>query len=247
MNDLLELKCSLNRIINIAAIKKYAIFKPIDGKPYNLNIWVVRSNTQHAGKFDDIMCVFYHDGRINRFDTYPITADPSDLSLMTMKNKLGCAVAKPGQYRAAYQFGKHNGKYEALVQNRPITVIRDYNRDAVLDVELNSYFRVHEYTVGSSKVIDYYDDNNKLMFRENVGVFGCNIHRASAWKILESVGLYSEGCIVHQNPYKYNDFIDTVKKSMKYWGDRFTVTLITEWQLDSVSNNNISKTMINRA
>ncbi len=236
MNSQLQKLCNLSRFTNVANNKKYKIFQSPNKnfKPYNLNIWVVRSDEQHAGKFDDVLCLFYTDkDRISRFHTYSVTADPSDLSLLKMNNKLGVAIIKPGQYLGSHVFGKHKNSYPALVQNKPITVIRDYNKDTILDVTLNSYFRKHEYKDGNSTVVDYYDADNKLIFREHTGIFGINIHRASAYKILESVGLYSEGCVVFQDPKEYQKFIDIIQLSIPYYNNSFTLTLITENQLMS--------------
>lgn len=45
----------------------------------------------------------------------------------------GTAILCPGQYVDAYEVGNHNGKYEALLQGRPVKVWRDYDRDGKLD------------------------------------------------------------------------------------------------------------------
>jgi hypothetical protein len=43
------------------------------------------------------------------------------------------AILAQGQYKGAYKIGLHQGKYKALVEAKPITVIRDYDRNAKLD------------------------------------------------------------------------------------------------------------------
>jgi len=224
--------CNHNRFTIMAKELGYNIFPLREGKPYNINIWGVRSSNQKAGKFDDLLCVFYYDENNELvFNKYKVTVDPSDLSLMNMKNKLGVAIIKPGQYNGSHILGFHKGQYEALVQKKPITVIRDFNRDAILDTQLNSYFNSHTFSKNGVVYTEYYDDENKLIFRDTTGIFGINIHRASAYHILESVGLYSEGCIVFQNPKEYIEFIDICKRGAKYYGNSYTLTVITEQQI----------------
>jgi len=56
---------------------------------------------------------------------------------------------KEDQYLNCFKLGLHKGKYKALVQAKPLTVIRNYNRDSVLN-----------YNSG----------------KEEPGMFGINIH-----------------------------------------------------------------------
>ena len=43
-------------------------------------------------------------------------------------NYKGVAILKPGQYKKSHKIGKHQGKYEALCQQNPVTVYRDKSR-----------------------------------------------------------------------------------------------------------------------
>ena len=65
----------------------------------------------------------------------------------------GTAVLKPGQYRGSHKIRLHGGKYTALGQKKNVTVYRDRNKD------------------------DKYDLNESTC---DTGLFGINIHRATA-------------------------------------------------------------------
>ena len=60
------------------------------------------------------------------------------------------------------------------------------------------------------------------------GMFGINIHRASAYRELENVGANSAGCQVFQDPSEFDIFIDICKKSKEFWGDKFSYTLLEQ-------------------
>jgi hypothetical protein len=69
----------------------------------------------------------------------------------TTDNGGGTARLVEGQYRGAYIIRKHQGKYDAVCQDRAVKVYRDYVADGVYD---------------ESKIQE--------------GVFGINIHKAGA-------------------------------------------------------------------
>jgi hypothetical protein len=178
--------------------------------PERLNIIGIRATNQNAGSFDDILCTMSND--LSYVNNYQVTVDPSDLALVNMKNTKGVAIAKANIfYKDIWSFGFHkqDKTHPALVQVNPITVIRDFNKDTILN-----YNKIEKFTLVESngKTTDYYD-GNKLVLREEIGLFGINCHRASSWKISEKIGLYSEGCTVHKDVNRYNkEFIPTIKK-----------------------------------
>jgi hypothetical protein len=120
-------------------------------------------------RFDDWITVFYHTHDKWIFDTFPATTDPGRYLLgeETMLNDDGTAILKEGRYRTAYELGRHDGEYRALVQAEPVTVIRDFDRDGKLDTESG---------------------------REETGLSGINIHRARAEGAASTtVGRWSAG------------------------------------------------------
>ena len=101
--------------------------------------------------FDDFLTVSYKEGGEWKFQIWPATTDPGKKGVMEYHNAAGVARLVPGQYRGSHTIGLHQGKYEALKQQKPVKVYRDKDKDM------------------------QYDEN---IIQE--GVFGINIHKAGA-------------------------------------------------------------------
>ena len=123
-------------------------------------------------------------------------------------NPQGTAILKEGQYINTYGLGLHRGKYMALVQKRPVTVLRDYDRNAVLDF---------------------------LNGTPDTGLFGINIHRASESGTTKVVEHYSAGCQVFANATDYLLFMTLCERHKQLYGNQFTYTLIDERALSRES------------
>ena len=178
--------------------KGYKVYE----RPYELNIVGVRSNSVEPNKFDDTLYVFWKDNKNNwQGKYYPITTDPGTYWLKNPMNKMGTAILKEGQYIDAYRLGLHKGEYKALVQSKPLTVLRDYDRNAILDF-----------------------NNGK----EDNGFFGVNIHRSSPTGTAQNVDNWSAGCQVFANAQDYADFIRLAENQEKLYGNKFTYTLVDE-------------------
>ena len=89
--------------------------------------------------------------------------------------------------------GLHRGRYRALVQVNPCTVIRDANRDAILD----------------------YDGPRET------GLFGINLHRAAARGSTLTVGPHSAGCQVVQRAHDLAYILALVDGQKKQCGTDF--------------------------
>lgn len=169
-------------------------------KPYELNIVGIRSKSVIPNRFDDEIHIFYQtkEGKWN-YHMYSITTDPGTYWLKNPSYTQGTAILSDNQYVNAYALGMHRGKYEALVQVKPVTVIRDYDRDAVLDF------------------------NNGV---KDTGLFGINIHRAESTGATPTIDKYSAGCQVFQNVEHFNLFIGLCEQHAKLYGNSFTYTLV---------------------
>ena len=121
-------------------------------------------------------------------------------------NPKGTAVLVPGQYRGTWQLGKHQGKYEALVQRKPVKVYRDNSKD---------------------EVIDY----NNIVTLVDEGYFGINIHRSNPYDQSYEINKWSAGCQVFKKVDDFNAFMDLCRDSAKVYGPKFTYTLIEEKDL----------------
>ncbi len=182
--------------INTIRSKTYEVYT----RPYELNIVGIRADSAVPNKFDDEIHVFFKNnaGRWIHY-LFPATTDPGTYWLESPMHPQGTAILKQGQYKGAYQIGLHKGKYYALVQRKPVTVLRDYNRNAMLDF---------------------------LNGRPDTGMFGINIHRASINGTTKTVDVYSAGCQVFANINDFNRFMQLCENHWQLYGNSFTYTLI---------------------
>lgn len=191
----------LKEIMQVFLQKKYTILT----RPFELNIAGVRNNNATPNSFDDAIHVFYkrEDGGwlINSFRA---TTDPGTYWLKKLMNPAGTAILKPGQYKDSHRIGIHRSKYQALVQQNPVTVWRDANKNNVLDFNKG---------------------------REETGIFGINIHRAHALGVTIDVNDNSAGCQVLADIKDFNLLMQLAGRHKKLYGNSFTYTLITERDL----------------
>lgn len=184
--------------------KGYAFF---DKGLYNLNIIGIRKNNDNkvTNKYDDVICVVYKDEKGWKKVCYTATTEPGTYYMKkVLGNPKGTAIVVPGQYRGCWKIGRHNNKYKALVQSKPIKVYRDGNKD------------------------DIYDMYPEKIFKGN---FGINIHRSNQGFTRESIDMYSAGCQVFNNPKQFKEFMELCEKQRQIYGNSFTYTLINEQDL----------------
>ncbi|GAB4372529.1 MAG: hypothetical protein Kow0042_15900 [Calditrichia bacterium] len=192
---------NLEDTISVMERKGYKVFRNENG--FDLNIVGIRTRELQANRFDDFMTVFYRMNGEWIFNVFKCTTDPGAYWLNNPErmSALGTAILKEGQYSRAHRLGKHRGQYAALVQNSPLTVIRDANRDSVLDLDSG---------------------------REETGMFGINIHRASAKHESVQVDRWSAGCQVLCDPFQYEFFLKLCRQGREAFGNSFTYTLLNE-------------------
>ena len=211
---------------------------------YNLNIGVVRAKDRNSGTFNDIEFIMYQNNGLWNILYYSITADPSRETLINLPNKLGAAIVVPGQYEKSWKLDFHKGKkdHPALVQVKPISVIRDFNKDNMLDFDLltgDKYIFNTEYTMSDGSSITYVVEKStgKTVQIINKGLFGINNHRASRYQTLNWIGAYSQGCMVHNDYNRYMDsFIKIITNSALRYGLYFTITIYTEEQFNIINS-----------
>jgi hypothetical protein len=187
----------------------------IDRRPNKLNIIGVRnSSATSQDKFDDLLAYFFYDkdgklvGRV-----VSGTTDPSTAFLKSPINLKGAAILKSGQYKDAYQLGLHRNKYEALVQRKPVVVIRDDDRNSLIN-----YFAPTQ-----------------------TGLFGINIHKSTKGKNNEDIiGLDSAGCQVFRNIRDFEDMMQLARISKNKYGNSFTYTLLDDRDLIKFANTSVA-------
>lgn len=180
-------------------------YKFFDNGQFNLNIIGIRRDVNENNLFDDLLTVLYLDANSTQhIEIFNITTDPGRYWLKNPMTPTGTAILKEGQYRGAYILGKHRGKYEALVQNLPVEVYRDNDKNEVVNY-------------GSTTT--------------EKGHFGINIHRSNPKGSSYLVDRWSAGCQVFKGYFQYMRFMKLVNLSAKRWSNRFTYTLINEKDL----------------
>lgn len=172
---------------------------------YNLNIIGVRkSGDKVTNNFDDFIVVEYIDMYgIKTREVFTATTDPGLSSIINPISSKGCAILVPGQYRSCWKLGYHKGKYEAIVQYKPVKVYRDNNKDKVYDFD--------------SKTIEE-------------GIFGINIHKAGDNSTI--VNGWSAGCQVLAKRKDFDKLMKLAHYQISQgYGKLFTYTLINEEDL----------------
>ena len=176
-------------------------FATFSGSDYDLNIIGERNPRGTPDKFDDWINVCYQVRGIWNHEMFKCTTDPGLYWMNNPGRVEGTAILKHDQQmRGAYRLAMHRGKYQALCQDRPVTIWRDRNMD-----------NVHDY--GSN---------------EERGFFGINIHRASLTVTNAHVGRYSAGCTVIQKSPDFERLLWLCRQQIAHhptWTN-FTYTLI---------------------
>lgn len=188
----------LAAIISNILTQKYELYT----RPFELNIVGVRADSILPNRFDDLLNVFFKNNQHNWVHyRFAATTDPGTYWLQNPMHPQGTAILAQGQYKAAYQIGLHKGQYSALVQVKPVTVMRDYDRNALLDF---------------------------MNGRPDTGMFGINIHRASVIGTTKTVDRNSAGCQVFANVNDFQLFMQLCEVHRQQYGNSFSYTLIDQ-------------------
>jgi hypothetical protein len=194
------MKFSADKIKKAVESKGYKWF---EGGDYNLNIVGVRNSDTNGvvtNKFDDMITLTYEVGGVLKYHEFDATTDPGAHWEKNLLSKDGVAILVPNQYRGSHTIGMHQGKYEALKQQKPVKVYRDKNMDGKYD-----------------------------MLEENIqeGIFGINIHKAgSRIEGSTQIDKWSAGCQVLSKESDFNKLMELAHKAAALYGKSFTYTLI---------------------
>ena len=186
-------------------------YKWFENGDYNLNIVGVRNGetgTEVTNKFDDFLTLSYKVNGEWNYHCFDATTDPGKHWVENIMREEGVAVLKENQYRGSHKIGLHQGKYEALRQQKPVQVYRDNDLDGDYD-----------------------------LLEENIqeGIFGINIHRATKWEGKKSTQIdkWSAGCQVIAANDDFRLFMEICNKAKDTWSNSFTYTLINTNDLEA--------------
>ncbi|MBD2579787.1 peptidoglycan-binding domain-containing protein [Oscillatoria sp. FACHB-1406] len=181
------------RIIKYMLTKDYSI----SVKPGEFNIVYVEGmnadgteNTDTPNHFNDRrMVIEIVNGTPKIVGNWEATTEPGRFWTVNPMNPNGAARIKFGQYKA-WQVGahitRHTNQGKALVQTKPVTVHRDFNKDG---------FRT----------------GDKL----DTGLFGINQHHANG-AVRHDIGRWAAGCFVGRTAEGHEDFMDIIMKDRRY-------------------------------
>jgi hypothetical protein len=135
----------VNALLRRLRSSSYRIFD----RPLELNIIAERSRSVRSEVMDDSLHLLFRDLEGDwQLRSYLVTTDPSAYYIDNPIVPQGYGFIKKGQWLDCYQRGFHKGR-PALVQARPMTVIRNY--------DLKGFFKAYT-------------------GQEQTGLFGNNIH-----------------------------------------------------------------------
>ena len=175
--------------------KKYVWFDDASNKSYDLNIVGVRNSAvgqKVTNAFDDRITVSYKLNGEWKFHSWPATTDPGKKGVMEFKNTAGVARLVEGQYRGSHTLGLHQGKYEALRQQKPVKVYRDKNKDFNFDEDIIQEglfgINIHKAGVDSTYVENWSE--------------GCQVFKKSA-DFEEFMAICRKAAAIHGKSFTY--------------------------------------------
>lgn len=185
-----------NKIKALLRMKHFKLFTRLN----ELNIVGLRSKSVVPNRFDDELHVFYKVTPLKwEYHVFKVTTDPGTYWLKNPMAPQGTAILAEGQYLNTWALGLHKGQYKALVQIKPLSVLRDYDRNAVLDFYNGKKFS---------------------------GMFGIDIHRANKVGTTKTVDRNSAGCQVFANASDFELFLKLCEIHKAKYGNLFSYSLL---------------------
>lgn len=146
-------------------------------------------NDDRSNYFNDLRLLFtFFDGNPIVLGRWEATTEPGSFYTKNPLNPKGAARIKFGYY-VAWKVGIHKD-HEALIQVKPVSVYRDFNKDGVR----------------TGDAID-------------TGLFGINQHWGGD-NPFSDVGKWSAGCLVGRTKKGQREFMALVKSDPRYRADR---------------------------
>ena len=190
---------TLDQIKSAMIAKGYKWFEEGD---FNLNLIGIRNSDTGdtvTNAFDDTFFIAYRDAGKWKIHNYACTTDPGAHWQQAPMNAGGTASLVPNQYRSTWRIDLHQGLYKALKQFKPVDIYRDKNKDLTYDRHIE-------------------DITN--------GIYGINIHRASATGTSNRVDKWSAGCQVLADKADFANLMYLAHVAEKKYGNSFTYTLL---------------------
>lgn len=192
-------KLDLKNIHRAARAMGATIFD--DARGYDLNLHAIRSTDRESNSFDDLLCVSWTFAGCWNSLMVACTTDAGTYYRRNFATEKGTAILPNGLHKGLWKLGKHQGKYDALVQAREVGVLRDADRDGTLE---------------AAGALD-------------TGWHGINLHMASSSAPSLVVDRWSAGCIVIQDPDMFAAVLALCRRQVKATSfATFSITIIPE-------------------
>ena len=115
-------------------MEKEQITRALKNKKYKIeDRMIIGIRCDYTANFTDFIILI--DNINNTFKKYRATTLAGLTYLNNPLNKIGTALLIEGQHINAFKLGKHQGKYEALVQAKALPIIRDNDKNNVPDLK----------------------------------------------------------------------------------------------------------------
>jgi len=188
-----------DRLRQAISDKGYRFF---DQGDYNLNLIGIRRRDGKPDHFNDKLAVAFRSNGQPNVLVFPFTTIPGVHYLRHPMTAEGTAILPEGQHRSLWVVGLHQGRYTALVQNRPVRLIRDNDKDQDADTDA------------------------RLTEPVNAGI---NLHSAAFDTRL--IGKWSAGCQVIQRQPDFELLMSLCRRAIQEYGRTFSYTLINDGDL----------------
>ena len=166
---------------------KDKIIRALKNKKYKIeDRMIIGVRCDYTSNFTDYIILI--DSTNNIFKKYKATTLAGLTYLNNPLNKKGTALLIEAQHLNAFKLGKHQGKYDALVQAKPLEIYRDDNKNNIPDFK-------------------------GLIYNEMIGL---NIHHAG--EDSKVINNWSAGCQVIANIQDWIEFYENVRGwNQKYY------------------------------
>jgi hypothetical protein len=218
---------TVENIRKVAAKKGYKVFTN-DEREFNLNYWGIRTADTDSDTFNDFRVMFWwFKGKLEVI-IHSITTDPGLFYRLNPMNPVGCGVLQEGQWGGCWTSGLHHGD-PALVQLKPVTLIRDFNKDSHLDIIYDQSYLgkcVKDPTpIGGVPTVTY-TMNGQKVFVLQTDFFAVNHHHAG--EDSQKNWNWSAACQVTKKKKEHDEFMGVCYKTIATFGKAITYTLVAE-------------------
>lgn len=190
------------QVYNAFKAKGYAFYNSTLDNVINVNIFGIRDRKGAMNSYCDWLGVIWKTNKNEiKMKIWPASTKAGLYYFNNPMNGKDTCIIKEGQYKSAYEIGNYHN-YKALRQVKPLVYYRDSNRD---------------------NKADYDEATLQTALRQT------HIHKSG--KDSTIVHNWSAGCQVFKRESDFNEFMNIIDKSSKYYGTTFTYTL---FKLDDI-------------